>query len=162
MKTLKFNYSGKEYIYTIKSYTVDFTKKLLEEYGYTYFVDDEDYEYFSKDVQLKVETDWRGYVHFEPTQRKGSKAMVSKVSEDFLIKVFSEKDYLEWIKQLKNLGYKENNYDEKLPEEDGWTILGAHGNLFKLYQDGKGNSVEFMKDGDGYIGYSVFDVNFSN
>ena len=29
MKTLKFNYSGKEYIYTIKSYTVDFTKKLL-------------------------------------------------------------------------------------------------------------------------------------
>ena len=56
------------------------------------------------------------------------------------------------------MGYKEEKYGDDLPEEDGWTVLGAHGNLCRLYKDSKGNSVEFMKDGDGHIGYDVYDV----
>ena len=140
----------------------DYTKRLLEEYGYSFFIEDDYSEYYTKDVQLKGETDWRGDVYYEPTERKGSKVMLSKYDDSFYIEVFTEKDFLEWVKQLKNLGYKEESYGENLPMEDDWTALGAHGNLCKLYSDVKGNSIEFMKDGDGHIGYSIFTVNSNN
>lgn len=146
-----------------KTNTRSYVISKIEEYGYQYFGEDEYSEYYSKDVELKMVEDWRGDIHYEPVQRTGSKVYLSKSSSSFNfgITVFSKEDFVEWEEQLKDLGYKEESYGENLPMEGSWTALGAHGNLCKLYSDGNGNSIEFMKDGDGHPGYDVYTVEFS-
>ena len=145
-----------------KTNTRSYVLSKIEEYGYKYFGEDENNEYYSKDVDLKMVEDWRGDIHYEPVQRTGSRVYLSKSSSyfNFGITVFSKDDFIEWEEQLKDLGYKEESYGEDLPMEGSWTALGAHGNLCKLYSDGKGNSIEFMKDGDGHPGYDVYTVEF--
>ena len=145
-----------------KTNTKSYVKNKIEEYGYKYFGEDEYCEYYSKDVELKMVEDWRGDVYYEPVQRTGSSVSLSKSNSSFSfsITVYSKEDFMEWEEQLQDLGYKEESYGEDLPMKDGWTALGAHANLCKLYSDGKGNSIEFMKDGDGHPGYDVYSVEF--
>lgn len=136
--------------------------QVLKENGYSLFKSEEDSEYWTKNVQLKGVQTYNGDTVYEPTEKKGGS--VSIYGTDYItlsVSVYSDEDFKEWEKQLLNLGYKEEKYGEDLPEEDGWTALGAHGNLCKLYQDSKGNSVEFMKDGDGHPGYDVYSVSES-
>ena len=131
----------------------------LEEYGYSLYKRNDDYEYWTKNVHLKEVKDWRDYTYYEPVEMKGSSAWVG--SGEFSISVYSQKDFNEWEKQLRELGYKQQNYDGIPPDEKGWTILGAHANLCKQYVDKKGNVIEFMKDGDGHPGIDVYLVEFA-
>ncbi len=139
-----------------KSNNKEHITQILKENGYSLFKSEEESEYWTKNVQLKGVQTYNGETVYEPIVKKGGS--VSIYGTDFItlsVFVYSDEDFKEWEKQLLKLGYKEEKYDENPPEEDGWTALGAHSNLCKLYQDSKGNSVEFMKDCDGHPGYEV-------
>lgn len=134
-------------------------RQVLKDNGYSLFKSEDESEYWTKNVQLKAVTTYNGDTVYEPIEKKGGS--VSIYGNEYIsisVSVYADEDFKEWEKQLQKLGYKEEKYGDDLPEEDGWTALGAHGNLCRLYKDSKGNSVEFMKDGDGHPGYDVYDV----
>ena len=133
----------------------------LKEYGYSYFTSYENGEYWTKDVNLEAHKDWRDYTYYEATERKGSSVLIYNEGMGFSISVYSHNDFKDWEKQLKQMGYKNQKYGDDLPGENGWTALGAHGNLCRQYVDNKGNVVEFMKDGDGHPGYDVYSVDWA-
>ena len=139
-----------------------FAIEKLKEYGYQYYKDIDDNQYWQKNAQIKEVENWRGDIIIESTKKIGSLAsFYGKDGFYFGIKVYSQKDFDEWVKQLNELGYKEDSYGEECIMEEGWTILGAHGNKCKIFKDSKGNTLEFMKDGDGNQGYCVYIVEFN-
>lgn len=137
----------------------NYITKKLSEYGYSFFTQYEDGEFWTKDVSLKEMKDKDGYSYYEAAERKGSSALIRDYTLG--ISVYGLKDFIEWEKQLQELGYKYVKYDWFSPDENGWTELGNYGNLCKKYIDSKGNSVEFMKSGDGHPGYDIYTVEFA-
>ena len=132
----------------------DYIIKKLQEYSYSFYTSYENGEYWTKDVNLKKCKDWRDYTYYEATERKGSSVLIFEGG--FSVTVYAHKDFLEWEKQLQELGYRYQEYGDDLPEENGWTALGAHGNLCRQYVNGNGSVIEFMKDGDGHPGYNIY------
>lgn len=147
-----------------KTKNKEYIRQVLKANGYTLFKSDGHDEYWTKNVQLKGVKDWRGETIYEPTEKKGSciSLMGSDDYFDVVASVYSNEDFEKWINQLKKMGYREKSYEEKPSEKDGWTILGAHGNYFKLYEDDNGNSIEFMKSGEDCFSYSVYSINEYN
>ena len=145
-----------------KSNNKEHIRQTLKENGYSLFNSEEDTELWTKNVQLKAVTDFHGVV-YEPTEKKGGSVNIYYGSENIYItvSVYSDEDFNVWEKQLQEMGYKEKKDGEALYDENGWTVVGAHGNLCKFYQDSKGNEVEFMKDGDGHPGYDVYSISTS-
>ncbi len=140
-----------------------FAIEKLKEYGYLYYKDIDDNQYWLKNAQVKEVENWRGDIRIEPIKKFGS--LASFYGSDgfyFGITVYSQKDFDEWVKQLNELGYKEDSYGEDYIIEEGWTIVGAHGNKCKIFKDFKDNTLEFMKDGDGSQGYEIYVVEFNN
>ena len=137
---------------------------VLENNGYHLSKSDKEVECWTKDVQLKDVNIENGNVYYDPVEPKGScvKIYGSDDSLELFFFVYTEDDFKEWEIQLSKLGYKEKSYGEDLPDEDGWTRIGAHNNLCKLYEDGKDNSIQFMKDGDGHPGYDIYIVEFAS
>lgn len=138
--------------------------KLLKEKGYELYKSDKHVEYWTKDVQLKEVENYNGTISYDPLEAKGSCVQIYSSDEwiELSVAVYTENDFKEWVKQLNKLGFRENSYGENIPMEDGWTRVGAHSNLCKLYKDENGNSIEFMKNGDGHPGFSVFDIEFAH
>ena len=139
----------------------EFTIEILEEYGYHLEKIIDGYQYWVKKTEIQIlESSDGSSTTIKPLKETGS---LATVCDDiryfrFYIEVYSKKDFDTWVNQLYDLGYKEESYGESYIKEDGWTILGAHSNKFKLYEDGKGNSIEMIKDGDGSLGYGVYTV----
>ena len=156
------NYSETLVIYQSKD--KDHIRQVLKERGYSLFKTNDEDEHWTKNVQLKEVKNWKDEIIYEPTERKGGSVTISG-SDDYhyvIISVYSDNDFKNWEKQLFKMGFKETKYGDDLPEEDGWTALGAHANLCKLYKNNNGKSIEFMKDGDGHPGYDVCSIEESN
>ena len=139
----------------------DYIRQVLKDNGYVLFTTEKYSEYWTKNVQLKRVADYNGDDVFEPRELKGGSVTIY-ITKEYVsiskVSVYADEDFKEWEKQLEKLGYKETKYGENYPEEGGWTGMGAHGNLCKLYQDKEGNYIEFMKDCDGHPGYDVNSV----
>ena len=137
-----------------KSYAL----QVLKEYGYTLYKVHDGVGMWTKNVELEEVDTYNGGTSYSPKAYQGSSAGVSESSSyfSFSITVYSQTDYDKWIKQLEAMGYKYQTYENPL-EEDGWTPMGAHGNLFRQYVDSKGNSIEFMKEDEGRT-FTVYSV----
>ena len=137
-----------------------FTKQTLKEYGYELFKTHNGQEIWTKDVTFKKVELYNGVV-YKAAQKKGSSALLSEDTSyyGFSISVHTQQDFDEWVRQLEELGYKYKSYEHPL-EENGWTPLGAHGNLCRKYEDSKGNVIEFMKIEDEELSFDVYIVEF--
>lgn len=137
----------------------EYIRQVLKNNGYSLFTTVDDGEYWTKNVLLKaVMTDtWDKTIAYEPTERKGSSFIISGDDDLYVgVSVYSEADFQQWLKQIADMGYKEIDYGEDPLEKDGWILQGAHQNLCREFKDAHGNSIEFMKDGDGHPGYAVY------
>ena len=140
--------------------------QVLKANDYTLYKSNDDSECWSefwiKNTQVKEVKDEMDNVSYEPIENKGGSVTILGGGDiDLLVKVYSDSGFTKWVKQLQRMGFKEEKYEGNPPEEDGWTIMGAHANHFKQYFDGKGNRVEIMKDNERQY-YSVFTVEYDN
>lgn len=134
-------------------------QQVLAENGYSLFKSGGYTEYWTKNASLKAVKTKNGDTVYEPIEKRGGGVSISGNGDiSISVSVYSDDDYKEWEKQLRELGYKEEKYGDDLPEKDGWTALGAYGNLCKQFEDSKGNSIEFMKNGDGHPGYEIYNI----
>ena len=139
--------------------------QVLKENGYLLYKSNNDSEYWSefwiKDAQIKEVKDDMDNVSYESIENKGGSIIVYGGGDiSFYVYVYSEEEFKKWVEQLQRMGYQEKVYEDNPPEEGGWTMMGANGNLFKQYLDGKGNRVEIMKNNERHS-YSVYTIEFA-
>ncbi len=134
-------------------------QQVLVENGYSLFKSESNAEYWTKNASLKAVKTNDGNTVYDPiVKRGGSVCIFGNEDISISVSVYSDEDFNKWEEQVRELGYKEGQYGDDLREVDGWTALGAYGNLCKLFEDSKGNSIEFMKNGDGHPGYEIYDI----